>query len=121
MAGDPSDLDPKGRYEYFLSRIARTEEVWLLRSPDGEWAIVTDNDGTEVLPVWPDERYAAEAATALWAGDAPTSIPVDLWLEALEQEALVFPDSENLGARASQMRLLLDLKRVLASSDASGP
>jgi uncharacterized protein DUF2750 len=113
MPGDPSDLDHEGRYEYFLSRVARTGHVWLLRSPDDEWAIVTDDDGTEVLPVWPDEHDAAAAATGIWAGDEPTMLPVDLWLEALEHEALVFPDNENLGARASQGRLLLDLKRVL--------
>lgn len=112
MPGDPSELDAEGRYEYFLSRAARTEQVWLLRSPDGDWAIITAEDGTEVLPVWPDERYAAEAASGPWAGDEPTSLPVDLWLEALEHEALVFPDNEDVGARASQGRLLLDLKRV---------
>jgi hypothetical protein len=106
-------LDGAKRYVYFISRVADTGQVWMLRSRDGEWAVGTDDDGTEVLPAWPHERYAAAAATGPWAGDEPTYVGVAEWLEALEHEVAVFPDDEGGGVRATQQRLLADLKQAL--------
>jgi hypothetical protein len=101
------------RYRYFISRVIDTERVWMLRSNDGEWAVGTDDDGTEVLPAWPHERYAAAAAEGEWAADKPTWVPLPEWLEALEHEVAVFPDDQGGGVRATQQRLLTDVKAAL--------
>src|SRR5919198_4583453 len=115
-----SALGDDKRYDYFISRVADTEKVWGLQAGDGNWAYATDEDGTEVIPVWPHERYAEAAADGPWADDSPSPIALDAWLErwlpGLERdgrEIAVFPTGDGAGVRVTPQRLRHDLEEGL--------
>jgi hypothetical protein len=74
-----SALDAKARYGYFIKRVADTKEVWSLWS-DG-WVLVGDDDGRELVPLWPHSEYARRYATVDWAGYKPKRIALDDFLE----------------------------------------
>jgi hypothetical protein len=112
-----SMLDNEKRYEYFVSRVSDWEEVWSLASSDGDWALATDDDGTEVVPVWPHERFAAACADGDWANDEPRSITLDQWMErwlpgiARDKRLIaVFPLPGGEGVRVAAERLQKDLE-----------
>lgn len=78
------------RYSYFLQRAVETGEVWGL---DGEgWALALDDEGRDVLPLWPAPEFASLCATRLWEGFQPRSIPLEELLEnvlpQLEEEGM---------------------------------
>src|SRR5919202_1054757 len=81
-------LPDEERYEYFVSRVADTQRLWGLKSPGGDWAFATDENGTEVVAVWPHERYAHGIA--------------------------VFPTADGAGARVTPARLRRDLEQALS-------
>lgn len=57
--------------EYFLTRVFETEEVWGL--DDGcEW-IITEHEGQQVMPIWPYQQFAIEAACEEWTAHRPTA------------------------------------------------
>jgi len=108
------------RYRHFISRVVDTEMIWGLRSRDGDWAYATGEDGTEVVAVWPHERYAQACATGPWADDEPTSISIDdwraKWLPGLERdghEIAVFPTPASTGVQLTPQRLGKDLREGL--------
>jgi hypothetical protein len=118
--GSVRSLEAGRRYEYFISRIVDTEHVWGLSSREGDWAFATDDDGTEVMAVWPHERYAASCADGPWAEDEPRPISLDdwlaRWLPGLERdghEIAVFPTGEDTGVRVTAQRLRDDLNEGL--------
>ena len=73
-------LAPK-RYEYFVKKIADANELWSL-CKEGNWALTSDDDGTELVPVWPRERFAAACALGIWSSYVPKAIPLEEWLRA---------------------------------------
>lgn len=110
-----SALDPPKRYEHFVSRVVDWEEVWSLGSDDG-WVLAADDDGTEVVPVWPHERYAAACARDEWAGNEPRAIPLaewlDRWLPGIERGrrlVSVFPLPDGAGEVITPSQLTEDL------------
>lgn len=46
--------------EYFLTRVFETEEVWGL--DDGTEWIIQEDSGQAIMPVWPYQKFAADAA-----------------------------------------------------------
>lgn len=54
------EFNDQQQLEYFLTRVFETEEVWGL--DDGtEWVFKTLADGSQVMPVWPYNKFATEA------------------------------------------------------------
>jgi hypothetical protein len=68
------------RYTYFIKRVAAWEKIWGLAS-DNIWAVASGEDGHELFPVWPHERYAAACASKEWAGKEPCAIALTDWME----------------------------------------
>lgn len=50
--------------EYFLTRVFETEEVWGL--DDGAEWIMHEQDAQICMPVWPYQKFAAEAVSGKW-------------------------------------------------------
>lgn len=62
-----ADMSEGQLLEYFLTRVFETEEVWGL--DDGcEW-VTLDCNGQSVMPLWPYQHFASEAA----AGHTPAA------------------------------------------------
>jgi hypothetical protein len=91
-------LDGPERAEHAMKRIVDTEELWGLYS-DGWAASATNDDETDMFPIWPDPQYASASAVGDWAGYEPRSIPLDTFLNVF------LPNLEEEGTLVSIFRL----------------
>ena len=62
------------RFDYFVKKVADFEKVWGLF--DKGWAMAGDDDGREVLLLWPAKQYAQLSAVEDWASFQPMEIPL---------------------------------------------
>ncbi len=107
------------RYAYCIKRVADWYEIWSLRTDDG-WALAHDDEGNEVIPIWPAARYAAACSKGYWSNDKPKAICMDDWLQKwipgmLQDGALVavFPSPDDKGVVVTPDRLRSDLEEEL--------
>ena len=91
------------RYDYFLKKVARWEQIWSLHSPQG-WVELSSTDGEECLPIWPHPDFAKIWAVDDWSDCQPKAINLELWLQrwtaGLERDntvLVVFPVDEEKG------------------------
>ncbi len=108
------------RYEYFIKKVADWETVWSLKKENG-WVLAADDQGHELVPVWPHERFALACAAGNWAACGPSPIDIATWLErwipgVLRDRRLVavFPTPSDHGVVVSPERLKEDLERELS-------
>jgi hypothetical protein len=113
-------LSGSRRYEYFIKKVADWETVWSLKNEEG-WVLARDDQGHEVIPVWPHERFALACTAGNWAECEPSPIDIAAWLErwipgALRDRRLVavFPTPSDRGVVVSPDRLKEDLERELS-------
>jgi hypothetical protein len=113
-------LPPPARYEYFVKRVADWEAIWSLGSDEG-YAVMGDDDGHELLPVWPHELFAAASATGDWTANKLRRIDLDAWMErwlpGLERDGrmvAVFPSPNRKGVVVPPERLRHDLQAELS-------
>src|SRR4051812_31525339 len=59
-------LDATARHTHFVKRVVDAELVWGLWK-DG-WALMADETGQQVFPLWPAREYAELCAVADWEG-----------------------------------------------------
>ena len=116
-------LPGEERYGYLLRWVADWELVWSLAEDDG-WALAGDNEGHELVPVWPHERFATVCATGNWADQRPRSIEVSdwlgLWLPGLAREGKLiaaFPTPGSQGVVVTPERFGEDLRMEPASRE----
>lgn len=114
-----SALPGPARYSHFIGQVADWEEVWGLAGPSG-WVLAADDDGQQLMPVWPHARYAAACAAGAWAGAVPEAIPLGRWLEAWlpglvrdRRGVAVFPVPGGAGVPVEAQRLAADLSEAL--------
>jgi len=74
-------LDGPGRFTHFIKQVVDRERAWGLWS-DG-WALMAQDDGTSVFPLWPAKEYAKLCAVEDWAGYEPSEIGLDELLAEL--------------------------------------
>src|SRR5690606_9165911 len=71
-------LDADERFDYFVTMVRETGEMWSLADQD-EWLVLRADD-EEFLPLWPHPDLATD-----WAGEQetakPKAIPLAVWLE----------------------------------------
>jgi hypothetical protein len=103
------------RYEYFVKRVADWDAAWGLRNSSG-WETVADNEGREMLPLWPHERFAQLCATDVWGNSIPTQMDleqlVDGWVPELcaaGRLIAVFPLPNGPGIPVTPDRLKSDI------------
>lgn len=74
-------LPPSRRHAWFLQRARESGEVWGLYAEG--WALALDEQGRDVLPLWPTSESARLCATHLWEGFEPRLIPLSELVEVL--------------------------------------
>lgn len=91
------NASPEKRYKHFLSTVADTEQVWLLKNNDG-YACYDDGDGYSNLIVYPAREYAE----MFCGSDEPELVEVhdfvDRCSELLQQDEIrfmVFPNQRD--------------------------
>jgi uncharacterized protein DUF2750 len=112
-------LPPARRYEHFIKRVVDWGEVWSLGCEQG-WGLGADDEGHELVPVWPHERYAAACIAGDWARYQPRAISLEDWLEkwtpGMERDGrlvAVFPTPDRQSTPVEPQRLRQDLEREL--------
>lgn len=105
------------RYDSLVAGAAAAREVWCLASGD-EWTLWGDDEGADLLPVWPS------AATAALCGDddeEPEAVSLDELLNdvlpRLTGQGLlvaVYPDEEGSALLVRPEDLAEDLRAALA-------
>ena len=74
-------LDGPARHAHFVRRVADEERAWGLWQ-DG-WALMADEQGPSIFPLWPAGEYAALCAVDQWHGYTPREITISELLEKL--------------------------------------
>jgi hypothetical protein len=74
------ELSAAERYAYFVKKVSDFQELWSLRNAEG-WVLMADSDQRQLVPVWPNSRYARACATDHWRDCQPSMIGLDDWLE----------------------------------------
>lgn len=111
------------RYEYFVKRVADWEVLWSLKSDSG-WVLAADDEGRQLVPVWPHAQFASACATSNWAGAVATPIDLRVWLERWTpgmtgdaRYVAVFPVPSGKGVVVLPERLAQDLREERAQME----
>lgn len=105
------ELPPARRHAWFLQRVRETGEVWGLYAEG--WALAFDDEGRDVLPLWPTPDSARLCATNLWEGFEPRLIPLkqlveellpDLAEEGIPLGIFFTPQGQGLPVTAAELR-----------------
>jgi hypothetical protein len=87
MSWNPNDkevqgvlaLNGAGRDSYWIKKVADEEKVWSLWQEG--WALAANDDGQQLVPVWPHSKYAELCVEGVWSGYEPRSVSLDVWLD----------------------------------------
>ena len=108
-------LDDFQRYDYFLKKVTRNEEIWSLHSPEG-WIELSSEDGELCLPIWPHPDFAKTWAVDEWSDCEPKAIALEVWLERWTQGLqgddtmlVIFPTEDGAGIVLSPEEVEHDL------------
>jgi len=111
-------LDGPSRLRHFVKRVADSEAAWSLWN-DG-WALMENNDGTPVFPLWPAPEYAELLRSGDWAQYEVRKIPLsDLLDELLPNLKLrgvlpgVFPTLQGKGVTPTPEELASHIREEL--------
>lgn len=118
---DVSSLPAPERYAYFIKKTCDWHVVWGLKDQAG-WARTRDEQGRELVPVWPHAQFAYACATGPWAGYQRESIDLSAWLQRWipgmlkdQRSVAIFMTAENKGVIVTPERLRSDLEAELAN------
>jgi hypothetical protein len=112
-------LPAQHRYAYMVKRVADWERIWSLGTQEG-WALSSDDEGHELVPIWPHERFAAACAQGSWGGYEPRAINLSVWMERWipgmqrdQRMVSAFPTPGGESVRVSPEHFENDLKEEL--------
>lgn len=78
------------RYEYFIKNSVYFGEIWALYNEG--WAIIEDDKGNEILPLWPNVEFAKMFIKSEWIGYTPIAINlnefINEWIDDMEDDKL---------------------------------
>lgn len=86
--------------EAFLDSIVDKNEVWLLESRPGMFAMLEDGDGESYVPIWATEADAQKQAAGEWSEYTTTSMSfaeLEVWLAELSHDDIdivIAPDGD---------------------------
>lgn len=97
--------------EYFLIRIAESDEVWGLNKKSALFS--RELNGKNTVPVWAYLKYAREAALDYWQDCVPNAMSLEYFVfqtlqQLIEQDVLVevMPNAEKSGCVITPHRLM---------------
>ncbi len=113
-------LDGTKRYAHLIQKVADQEEIWSLWQ-EGGWALASDQEGHQLMPVWPHSKYATLCAKRVWADYQPKSISLDdllsRWIFGMQRDRLlvaVFPTPQDKGVVVDPNRFEKNLREALS-------
>lgn len=74
-------LDGPARFRHFVKRVVDDGAAWGLWS-DG-WALMSDDAGRGIFPLWPAREYALAAAVGEWVSYQAEPIPLEELMDDL--------------------------------------
>jgi len=108
-----SEMKAAERYDYFIRKVCDFEMVWGLY--DGGWATGVV-ESKSVIPVWPEEEFAAISCGGTWSGYSPKAIPLgdfkDRWIPGATADGklfAIFPTQSDKASTVEGSRLLSDI------------
>jgi uncharacterized protein DUF2750 len=114
------DLPGSNRYSYTIKKIADQEEVWSLWI-EGGWALASDDEGRELIPIWPRSKFASACATGEWNGYVPRSIDLASWTSKWvpgiardQRKIVVFPTPNDKGVVVSPEQFSEDIETEIS-------
>jgi Protein of unknown function (DUF2750) len=113
------ELPAAGRYDYTVKRVADWGTIWSLRDRSG-WALAADDNGRELVPVWPHPDFAVACTHRQWIGMQPANVDLNEWIEdwlpGMSDDGrgvAVFPTPQNRGVVVEPERMGEDLAAEL--------
>jgi hypothetical protein len=113
------------RAEYFLTEVAKNNELWILKDEHGCVMLTTEDE--DCVPVWPNEAFAQAWITQEWEHCQAESISVNKWFSRWshgladdELAVVVFPSPEEEGLIFYPDELENDLKNAQKQVNKSG-
>ncbi len=73
--------------ESFFEQCISQAEVWLLQADDGMFALVEDEDGTSILPMYASRDLALASAIDEWSSYKPEPMPLRELIQWLTEMA----------------------------------
>jgi hypothetical protein len=81
---------PNIRYEYFIKKVADSEEVWGLYNAG--WAAAQDEEGNTVIPFFPKKEFAENCARKEWSTYEAEAIDLEEfkneWLTGMKSDGI---------------------------------
>jgi hypothetical protein len=112
-------LEPFKRYQYLLKRIADTENVYTIESPEGNWAS-SEVRGYNLYPIWSADEFASNCTVGAWSGFKviTTNIHefIQMQLPQIEREGFllnVFPVGDKTGFVVKTDEFIRDINEEL--------
>jgi hypothetical protein len=112
-------LNGEARYRHFIKQIVDAESAWGLW--DDGWALMQDESGVEIFPLWPAKEYAQAACVNQWSNYVPETIDLDDLvndlLPKLAQKGMlpgIFPTTVDKATTPSIDELLRSIKEERA-------
>lgn len=115
------------RYDIFVKEVAETEEVFGLLEGEADWALLGDEDDTNILPVFPNEATAELFRQETGFDECQVAI-IDLnefieWLGEMSADGLLVAIAPNPHMNSVVMkpeRLKADIQAQLAKEEGAG-
>jgi hypothetical protein len=111
-------LDGPARFQHFVKRVVDSEAAWGLWK--GGWALMRDDAGVEVFPLWPAREYAEASRTGEWSEYEAEQIGLDDLLGDLLPKLAaksvrpgVFPIASGKGVTPTVEELELALRKEM--------
>lgn len=111
-------LDGPARFNHFVKGVVDSEVAWGLWK-DG-WALMKNDDGTQVFPLWPAREYAQLHRTGNWSEYEAREIPLADLLDELVSKLMqagvlpgVFPTPQGKGVTPTPNELAASLRKEL--------
>lgn len=113
-------LDGPTRFSHFIKRVVDEEQAWGLWN-DG-WALMSNDEGIRVFPLWPAAEYAQLHRDGEWAIYEPRAIPLPELLDELVPKLAetgvlpgIFPTPLGKGVTPKAEELASALRQELAN------
>ena len=113
-------LSPSKRYLYLIKKIVDFKEIWSLW--DEGWALYSDEENNECIPIWPNEQYAQVCAIDNWVNYLPKKISlldwINKWIPGMKNDrrkVAAFPTSNDKGIIIEPDRIKNDINKELGN------
>ena len=110
------DLPSLQRYEYFIEKIASFQRIWILCRGE-RMARLTDPQGVELYPVWPEKKFAEACLIREWTDYQPKAVPLtvfaDEWVPMMKdhhRQLLIFSTPKDMGVPIGPEEILQDIR-----------